>query len=143
MARTSRTLRFSTVFALLTTALLLTEGCAAPHPHSTASRPAWNGRGGGVDLGPLTDAAGRRRSLALAPSGASSHSAFYTTRNDIHRSVTAGYATPTFHSARTVTIDRGPGRGHGGHGRFSHHESGLHNGYSTRTIRRSSTQAVR
>jgi len=91
---------------------------------------------------PLTDAQGRRRSLALAP-----HATYadagpdpYAARNDSHRSVTAGFAGPTTHTAQTRTVDRGPG---GGSRFFGRSNAALRDGFSTRTVRRSFSESVR
>jgi len=98
------------------------------------------GAAGVADLGPLTDARGRRRSLALAPAGVVSEWGRYAARNDAHRGVTAGFRSATYQTAQTYTVDRGPGRG----GRVGHRRGdGLRDGYTTRTVRRSYSEAVR
>ena len=136
MAPTPRLL-FTVFFAALSAGpALLAGGCAAPVAPILRPAPVVSA----ADLGPLTDAYGRRRSLALAPAGIAAPNAWYTARNDSFRTVTAGHRSPTVQSAFTRTIDRGPnsnnasGRGRG---------FGLRDGITTRTIRRSFTETVR
>ncbi len=122
---------------------LIAGGCT----HTRAYRsgpPAWRsvhaGYGGGADIGPLTDAQGRRRSLALAPAQAYSESGPYASRNDQVRSVSAGFRSPSIQTAETRTIDRGPGTTNG---RLTRGRSlRLRDGITTRTIRRSQFEVV-
>lgn len=133
----------SLVLALVALTAMVAGGCtiqAAPR----ASGPAWfgthPGAAGGTDLGPLTDARGRRRSLALASAGVDSEGGPYAARNDARRGVTAGFRSATYHTAQTYSVDRGPLSG----GHFGHRRGhGLRDGYTTRTVRRSYSEAVR
>ena len=132
--------------ALIAVVTLVAGGCVAPPaPDFGGYRgSAHLSAGGGADLGPLTDAQGRRRSLALAPAGVVSEGGFYAARNDGQRTVTAGFRSPTFQTAQTRTVDRGVGSGGSfGRGVGRGFGFGLRDGITTRTIRRSSTQTVR
>lgn len=131
--------------AVIAALALVAGGCSTTWAPREASR-GWAlthpGAAGGADIGPLTDAQGRRRSLALAP-----HATYadagpdpYAARNDSHRSVTAGFAGPTTHTAQTRTVDRGPG---GGSRFFGRSNAALRDGFSTRTVRRSFSESVR
>lgn len=119
---------------------LVAGGCTSSHAYRSGP-PAWRSvYAGGADVGPLTDAQGRRRSLALAPVGAYSENGPHASRNDQQRSVSAGFQSPTFQSAQTLTIDRGPGSTSGRLGRGS--SLRLRDGITTRTIRRSQFEVV-
>jgi len=129
------------LFALLTLTAFAASGCTIDFGPGDAGR-SWPsphpGAAGGADLGPLIDAQGRRRSLVLAPADGGPQGGIYAARNDARRSVTAGYRSATYLTAQTTTIDRGPGGG-GNFGR----RHGLRDGYSTRTVRRTYSEAIR
>ena len=138
--------RSAPLAVLIALVALVAGGCVAPPaPDFGGYRGATHlSAAGGADLGPLTDAQGRRRSLALAPAGVVSEGGPFAARNDAQRTVTAGFRSPTVRSAQTRTVDRGPGRSGGlGRGIGRGFGFGLRDGITTRTIRRSSTETVR